>query len=84
MATIIGKKKQVQVADGSTLQPPAEELGVPFGCYDGKCGVCRIEVLEGMENLSEINQREKDLGCEGNQRQACQCTVKEGIIKIDF
>lgn len=74
-----------EVADGSSLVEPCEECGVPFACTEGVCGTCVIEVLEGMENLSEFTQEERDfLGDPGKERLACQCKIQQGLIKIKF
>ena len=43
-----------------------------------------IEVTEGMENLSEINQEEIDLGMEGTKRLGCQCVISGGTVKMTF
>ncbi|MBI2668867.1 (2Fe-2S)-binding protein [Candidatus Woesearchaeota archaeon] len=82
MAILRTNDKQVEVGDNSSIIDAAKELDVPFGCHSGLCGTCRIEVLEGMENLSEKTPEENDLGCEGKERQACQCQIKNGIVTI--
>ncbi|MAF36128.1 ferredoxin [archaeon] len=76
-----GQEKEFQ--DGGSTQPAAEELGTPFGCKHGMCGTCRVEVLEGMEKLGERNDQEKAMGLEdSNFRLMCQCSIKEGTVKI--
>ena len=75
-------KKEIFVDDGDEIKNKAEELGIPFGCRQGRCGTCRSVVIEGMENLSEKNDREIDMGLEENQRLCCQVKIKHGIIKI--
>jgi ferredoxin len=80
-----GEEREAKVGD--TLQEPCEELGLPFGCKDGQCGTCHIMVKEGLENLSEVNEKEERFGFEkgGNERLACQCELKkEGNIKLDW
>ncbi len=84
MAKIIMENEKKEVPDNSPIMPPCEELGVAFGCNSGICGTCRIEVLEGMENLSEMTQAEKDMGLEGNERLACQCRILKGTVKIKY
>ncbi len=77
--------EEIEVADGEALQEPCEEIGVPFACTEGCCGTCVIEVSEGMENLSSFTQAEEDfLGEMGNERLACQCNVKSGIVKLRY
>jgi ferredoxin len=59
---------------------------VPFACTEGVCGTCVIEVIEGKENLSDPTQEEKDFLGDGtcDERLACQCKIKSGIVKIKF
>lgn len=62
-----------------------EEAGVPFACTEGVCGTCVIEVVEGMEHLSDFTQEEKDfLGDMGCERLACQCRIRGGCVKIRY
>ena len=85
MAKIITEDGQErEVEDGEEIQKACDELGIPFGCTEGVCGTCMIEVIEGKENLSEMTQEEKDMGMDGDTRLACQCTIKEGSIKIKY
>jgi|SRR5690606_19497753 len=35
-------------------------LELPHGCLSGSCGACRIEVLEGQENLMKPGMVEQD------------------------
>ncbi len=76
---------EIEVADNEGIASACEEAGVPFACTEGVCGTCVIEVKEGMENLSDFTQEEKDfLGEMGSERLACQCKIKSGIVKIKF
>jgi len=84
MALQRSEKNQIAVPDGEPMLEYAKELGVSFGCHSGLCGTCRIEVLEGMENLSPKTEEEIILECTGNQRQACQCKILQGTVKIHF
>ena len=77
--------EQIEVQDGSTIQEICEEAGVPFACTEGVCGTCVIEIQDGMSNLSDFTQEEEDfLGDMDCERLACQCTVKEGSVKLTF
>jgi ferredoxin len=66
----------------------AIELGVAgliFGCRAGACGICAIEVTEGMENLSPCEESEagmlEALGFDqGSMRLACQCRLYGDIV----
>ncbi|MEK6891089.1 MAG: 2Fe-2S iron-sulfur cluster-binding protein [Nanoarchaeota archaeon] len=73
-----------QVTDGNVAWDEAEELGVAFGCQDGRCGSCRVEIVEGMENLSGRTINELDMGLDESEnfRLMCQCKINKGLIKI--
>ena len=76
--------KEVNVKDNSPIKEACEDLGVPFGCQNGICGVCTIEIVEGAENLQPLNDREQVMGCNSKKRLACQCKIKKGNIKIKY
>jgi ferredoxin len=70
----------LRVPSGETLAALASEERMPvvFGCYSARCGICRVRVLEGAENLGPRNEMEESLlgpdrGPE--DRLACQCRV---------
>jgi len=77
-------KKSIEVEDGKPLRRPAEEIGVIFGCNNGVCGACKIDVLKGEENLSELTQPEKNAGLNRKERFACQCNIKSGEVLFDY
>ncbi len=78
-----GEEKELD--EDSPIQEMCEEAGVPFACTEGVCGTCVIEVVEGMENLSNFTQEEKDfLGDQDRERLACQCKIKCGSVKIKY
>ena len=83
MATIILNDEAIEVEDGENICDVIEEAGVPIGCSNGVCGTCEVEVNEGMENLSKLNQEEEDLGMEGNKRLGCQCSLISGTVKMN-
>ncbi|MBS3092616.1 (2Fe-2S)-binding protein [Candidatus Pacearchaeota archaeon] len=76
--------KEVKDNDNFDLVDRAEELGVAFGCQDGRCGSCRVEIVEGMENLTKRTQNEFDAGLMEDEpfRLACQCKIKQGLVKV--
>lgn len=84
MATLIINDQEIEIEDGEKIVDAIEEAGVPIGCSNGVCGTCEIEVVSGMENLSELNDEEKDLGMEGQKRLGCQCTISSGTVKITY
>jgi ferredoxin len=74
-----------KVEDNTSLKDPCEENGVPFGCEDGLCGTCIVEIEEGMENLTPYTEEEEDfLGEIDCERMACQCSIKSGKVKIRY
>jgi ferredoxin len=62
------------------------DTSILFGCRDGACGACIIRVKKGSENLSPMEDNEKDfletMAAEEDERLACQCKVK-GDIEIE-
>ena len=77
---------EVEVEQGSMLADVCDDKGfsLGFGCREGGCGTCMIEIIDGMENLSPRNSSEDEMleiMAEGNAnaRLACQCEVKGNI-----
>lgn len=79
-------EEEIELEDNSPIAEACEEAGVPFACTEGVCGTCVIEVTDGKEHLSEPTQEERDFLGEGtcDERLACQCKIKKGIVKISF
>ena len=84
MAKIIFSNNKIEIKEGKPIKEACEKLGVPFSCAEGICGTCMIDVVEGQENLSELTQEEKDMGMNKTKRLACQCKIKNGIVKIKY
>ncbi|RAP30317.1 ferredoxin [Candidatus Marinamargulisbacteria bacterium SCGC AG-343-D04] len=84
MAKLTLNDEDIEIPNGENIVDFIEEAGVPIGCSNGVCGTCEVEVLEGMDNLSPINQEEEDLGMEGNKRLGCQCVIKGGDVKMTY
>ncbi len=63
------------------------DLPIRYRCERAVCTTCLIEVLEGWENLSEMESREKQtlasIQAKPNYRLACQCSVT-GDVKLDY
>ena len=74
--------KEFDIEDNGSIKNAARELDVPFGCEHGVCGTCQVEVLEGEENLNELNELEKDMGLDKKHRLCCQTKIKEGSVTI--
>jgi ferredoxin len=83
-----GEEQQCAVAPGSTLLGASGNLKRPIasGCSDSTCGTCRVEVLEGGENLSSPHPREratlKQNGHPTGLRLACVATLEQGSAKV--
>ena len=84
MAKIIFEDQERDVQDGENIRDAVEDLGVPFGCFEGICGSCVIDIIEGEKNLSPITQEERDFDLHEKKRFACQCRLKQGALKIKF
>jgi len=82
MATIDVQGKTKEVNGGSALLEPCQELGIAFGCTQGRCGTCRVTVEEGKENLSPKTDEEIEMGLESNERLACQTRIEGGTVKL--
>ena len=82
MAKLILDGKEEEIKDGDHIKDALDKLGVIIACSDGSCGVCKIDVEEGMENLSEFKECEKEMGCENNERLGCQCKLIKGEVKV--
>ncbi|HKE01411.1 MAG TPA: 2Fe-2S iron-sulfur cluster-binding protein [Planctomycetota bacterium] len=71
----------VECAPGTPLRDVCdrEKARVPFGCRNGVCGTCEIEILAGAGNLSAIVAPEKEtidsFGIPAGHRLACQAKV---------
>lgn len=74
--TLHMNNRQSTVLPGTSLFECAESLGirVPTSCIkQGKCKECMVEVVEGMEFLSERSAKESHL--RDNFRLSCQATI---------
>lgn len=79
---------EVDVEIGANLRDVAQAEGsaIPFGCEQGICGTCLINIPVGDDNLSDMEDQEKEtleaMGAEPGQRLACQCQA-EGDVTIE-
>lgn len=85
----------INVKPGATIQDVVEASGsaLPFGCRDGECGTCVVEIVQGMEFLSPKNEKEfkvlKEVcagTCSENARLACQMKIEKpnGVVRIKY
>jgi len=78
----------VEVPTGTRFFEVADqvEASLPFGCRDGLCGTCIMTVLEGVGNLQEMSDDERETlenyEAAPNQRLGCQAVV-HGDITIE-
>ena len=61
--TILPANVSAEVADGENLIEAGESAGVEMeaGCFNCSCGTCAVEVVSGMENISEPTPEELDV-----------------------
>jgi len=84
MAKLIIDNIEYEVPDGKQIAEACEAAGIPFSCNSGVCGTCQIELLEGADNLDELNKEEMDLAMDRNHRLGCQCKILSGIVKVTY
>ncbi len=79
----------VECEAGAKLKDVATQnnLGIPFGCEDGICSTCLIQINSGMENLSPRTEQEEATlsirSASPEQRLGCQCKVN-GDVEFEF
>lgn len=83
----------INVKQGETIQAIVEKSGsaLPFGCRDGECGTCIVEVESGMEFLSPVTDKEKkvlaNLGLTTQKtRLSCQMKINQqnGLVRLKY
>ena len=84
MAKLIIDGVEHEIPDGGKIDEVCEREGIPFSCNSGVCATCQVEVQEGAENLSELNQEEIELGMDKTHRLSCQCAIKCGVVKVTY
>ncbi len=84
--TIKTDKKTITVENNAAIIDVCEneDTSILFGCRDGACGACMIRVLENPQNLSPMEDHEKDfletMVAQENERLACQCRVLGDVV----
>lgn len=88
-----GQATEFTIEEGQSIFDALQDQGttLPHGCLSGSCGSCRIQILEGKENMKKagiIEQNTVDAITpehseveEGGIRMACRAKVL-GDIKI--
>jgi uncharacterized 2Fe-2S/4Fe-4S cluster protein (DUF4445 family) len=78
--------KAGEFAAGKTLLSIAIEMGLPISHVcggDGACGTCRIEVVEGWDNLTAPTPDETYKELEAPHRLSCQAKlVGDVMVKV--
>lgn len=84
--------RTVEVPEGTTILEAAEEHGLPVGSACGgvcACSTCHVQVQQGAENLSEMEDAESDrldlaFDVVPESRLGCQAKVTGGdvVVKI--
>jgi ferredoxin len=63
------------------------DLPIRYRCERAVCTTCLVEVLEGMKNLSTVEEREKQtlsaIKAQPNWRLSCQVSVL-GDVQLDY
>jgi ferredoxin len=90
--TVVDEAGQEQTFDGKAGDTPLYISGnmarpIGSGCNDSSCATCRIEVLEGAENLSPQDARERaTLEANGHDadtlRLGCRTEILQGSVKV--
>lgn len=88
-----GESTEYQIEDGLTIFDAVQDQGktLPHGCLSGSCGSCRIQIIEGVDNLCkpgiieentiEAISEEHPEVAQGHVRLACRAKVS-GDIKF--
>ena len=90
MARIIFEQDQIdlEVEDGTLIQDAIAKAGanIEFGCREGECATCIVQILEGMEHLPAVNENEEVTLMEDELaagiRLACQLRILGGTVKL--
>jgi ferredoxin len=77
-----GEKKEIQ--DGEQIAQACKGFGVAFGCNEGLCGSCAIDILDGAENLSPLTENEEAFGFDEKKRLGCQAKIIKGKVTFEF
>jgi ferredoxin len=91
--TFVKENKEVVIAQGANLREKAVQNGIDLYTFKGKlmscggygqCGMCKVEIIAGAENLSprtDFEQR-KLKNKPDNIRLACQ-TIVNGSVQVN-
>ncbi|HEX7667111.1 MAG TPA: 2Fe-2S iron-sulfur cluster-binding protein [Polyangiaceae bacterium] len=81
-----GAPKTVDAPEGGSLADlcDAVDAPIPFSCRSANCGTCRIEILEGEDELLPVKDEELDVLdifqiAPPKHRLGCQSQMKPGL-----
>ena len=83
-----GEDYQVDAKEGDSLVLASGRGAYPIatGCSDGSCATCRVEVLDGEENLSQSDEFEERTKTQNDVRSdyrlGCQAAVLGSGVRI--
>jgi ferredoxin len=87
--TVLPPNVSAEVESGELLLEAGEKAGVEMeaGCFNCSCGTCVVEVVSGMENLSEPTPEELEVLDTWNKdpekfRLTCCVKVEKGDVVI--
>lgn len=83
MPKLVSDEGEATAEINELLIDAGEEAGLSFGCTNGVCGSCEVEVTSGAENLIPRTQEEEDFLTETNNRLCCQMRfAKDGTTNV--
>ena len=86
LLTIKTDKQTFEVEENQAIIDVCEtqDTSILFGCRDGACGASLVKVLENPQNLSPMEDAERDfletLSGQPGERLACQCRVLGDVV----
>ncbi len=86
--TLLDINKTVMVTTGTRIIEVSERegSGIVYGCREGDCATCIMDVVEGWENLSQPSVVEDRILRENaagrHQRLACQAQILGGKVSV--
>ena len=75
--------KAAEYPTGKTLLSCAIEIGITISHVcggDGACGTCRVQVIEGWDNMSPPTPDETYKELEAPYRLSCQCKLLGDVV----
>lgn len=88
--TYKNKDESVEISDGSSFKQVIRDnsWNIPFGCEEGICGTCIVRIVSGMENLSEVSEKERQTlkAMELDEKEfrlVCQLQILNGEVEFE-